>query len=100
MLYRRFYICADTSTIRTLCLTLVRPHLEYVSQVWDSHLVKDCKQLEDIQKFVRKVSLIVIGSEKGVISRKTLNFDIFQVATTQRFLVYRHPSPSTKEIKR
>ena len=57
MLYRQFYNCADTSTIRTLYLTLVRPHLEYASQVWDPHLIKDCKQLEDVQKFACKVSL-------------------------------------------
>ena len=57
MLYRQFYNCADTSTIRILYLTLVRPHLEYASQVWDPHLIKDCKQLEDVQKFACKVSL-------------------------------------------
>ena len=57
MLFRQFYNCADTSTIRTLYLTLIRPHLEYANQVWDPYLVKDCKLLEDVQKFACKVCL-------------------------------------------
>ena len=57
MLFRQFYGCADTSTIRTLYLTLIRPHLEYANQVWDPHLAKDCKMLEDVQKFACKVCL-------------------------------------------
>ena len=48
---------ADTSTIRTLYLTFIRPHLEYANQVWDPYLVKDCKLLEDVQKFACKVCL-------------------------------------------
>jgi len=32
-------------------LTLVRPHTEYASSVWDPHLQKDKTSLEDIQKF-------------------------------------------------
>ena len=46
MLFQPLYNFADTSTIRTLYLTLIRPHLEYVNQVWDPYLVKDCKLLE------------------------------------------------------
>ena len=57
MLFRQFYNCADTPTIRTLYLTLIRPHLEYANQVWDPYLVKDCKLLEDVQKFACKVCL-------------------------------------------
>ena len=57
MLFRQFYTCADSSTIRTLYLTLIRPHLEYANQVWDPYLVKDCKLLENVQKFACKVCL-------------------------------------------
>ena len=59
MLFRQFYNCADTSTIQTLYLTLIRSHLEYANQVWDLYLVKDCKLklLENVQKFARKVCL-------------------------------------------
>ena len=53
ILFRQFYKCADTSTIRTLYLTLIRPHLEYAIQIWDPYLIKDCKfaLLEDVLKF-------------------------------------------------
>ena len=57
MLFRQFYYCANMSTIRTLYLTFIRPHLEYANQVWDPYLVKDCKMLEDVQKFACKVCL-------------------------------------------
>ena len=57
MLFRQFYHCAESSTIRTLYLTLIRPHLEYASDVWDPYLIKDCKLLEDVQKFDCKVCL-------------------------------------------
>ena len=57
MLFRNFYTCADTSTIKMLYLTLVRPHLEYGNQVWDPYHIKDLKLLEDVQKFACKVCL-------------------------------------------
>ena len=57
MMFRQFYSCADTSTIRTLYLSQIRPHLEYANQIWDPHLVKDRKLLEDVQKFACKVCL-------------------------------------------
>lgn len=59
ILFWQFYKCADTSTIRTLYLTLIRPHLEYAIQIWDPYLIKDCKLalLEDVQKFACKVYL-------------------------------------------
>ncbi len=57
LLFRQFYNCADTSTIRALYLTLIRPHLKYANQVWDPYLVKDCKLLEDVQRFACKVCL-------------------------------------------
>ena len=41
LIYRRFYGNADQDTIKQLYISLVRPHLEYGSQVWDPHLAKD-----------------------------------------------------------
>ena len=38
-------------TLKQLYLSLVRPHIEYGCQVWDPHLAKDKKALEDVQKF-------------------------------------------------
>ena len=42
-------------TPRRLCLTLVRPILEYCCHAWDPFLSKDIELLEPIQKFVIKV---------------------------------------------
>ena len=36
--------------------SLVRPHLEYACPVWDPHLIKDKKLLEDVQKFGCKLA--------------------------------------------
>ena len=41
MLYRQFYRDSDTSTVKQLYVSNVRPHLEYARQVWDPYLLKD-----------------------------------------------------------
>ena len=41
LLYRRFYKYAEPSALFQHYLSLVRPHLEYASDVWDPHLQKD-----------------------------------------------------------
>ena len=38
LLFRQFYRCADTDTIRKLYITIIRLHLEYASQVWASRI--------------------------------------------------------------
>ena len=35
----------------SICLKLVRPHTEYVIQVWNPHLQKDTDHHEGVQKF-------------------------------------------------
>ena len=57
LLFRQFYRCADTDIIRKLYITIVRPHLEYASQVWDPYLLKDQQTLESVQKFACQVCL-------------------------------------------
>ena len=49
--YRRFYKHAEPPALLQLYLSLVRPHLEYASDVWDPHLLKDKTLIENIQKF-------------------------------------------------
>ena len=51
LLYRRFYGTASPDTLKQLYLSMVRPHLDYACQIWDPHLAKDKKKLEDVQKF-------------------------------------------------
>ena len=55
LLYRRFYGSTSQSSLKQLYLSLVRPHMEYACQVWDPHLMKDRKAIEDVQKFALKV---------------------------------------------
>ena len=57
LLFRQFYRCADTDVIRKLYIAIVRPHLEYASQVWDPYLLKDQQTLESVQKFACRVCL-------------------------------------------
>ena len=57
LLFRRFYNYADPSTIRILYLTLIRPNLEYASEVWGPYLIRDRSLLENVQKFACKVCL-------------------------------------------
>ena len=55
MLFRQFYNYTDKQTIKTLYLSIVRPHLKYACQVWDPYLEKDKNTLEKVQKFACKV---------------------------------------------
>ena len=57
LLYRQFYHCADTCTLRKLYISLVRPHMEYGSLVWDPFSAKDCDILEGVQRFASRVCL-------------------------------------------
>ena len=55
LLYRRFYKFCDCSTLLTLFITCICPHLEYCSCVWDPYLIKDIEALESAQKFALKI---------------------------------------------
>ena len=56
LIYRRFYGSVNQTTLKQLYLWLVRPHLEYACQIWDPHLVRDKKMLENVQKFGCKLA--------------------------------------------
>ena len=57
MLYRQFYCWADTTTLLTLYLTCIRPHLEYACTLWDPYTCKETHMIESVQKFACKVCL-------------------------------------------
>ena len=48
---KRICVCKRLKALFQLYLSLVRPHLEYASDVWDPHLLKDKILIEDVQKF-------------------------------------------------
>ena len=58
-LYRRFYNNSDGSTLLQLYLSLVR---QYASPVWNPHMQKDIKLLENVEKFaIRMISYQKMG---------------------------------------
>ena len=55
VLYRQFYRYSSSSTLTTLYKSLIQPHLEYTSPVWNPYLDKDIKLLESVQKMALKI---------------------------------------------
>ena len=55
LLYRQFYKNCDPTTLLSLYVCLIRPHLEYASQVWNPHLLKDINKIENVQKFALRL---------------------------------------------
>ena len=47
LLYRRFYGNTDGAALVQLYQFLVRPHMEYASEVWDPYIQKNRNKLED-----------------------------------------------------
>ena len=55
VLYRQFYRHSSSSILATLYKSIVRPHLEYASPVWNPYLERDIKLLESVQKMALKI---------------------------------------------
>ena len=62
LIYRQFYSMSSTQSLLKLYTSLVRPHLEYASQVWDPFLIKDIQKLESAQGFALKMCCKSWGS--------------------------------------
>ena len=57
LLYRKYYMHCNSTTLLKLYVAYVRPILEYVSYVWSPHAVKHMDMLERVQHFALKISL-------------------------------------------
>ena len=62
---KRNFTYRTKETILPLYKSLVRPHLDYCSQIWNPHYVKDIKLIEGVQRRATKL----------VVSVKNLHYD-------------------------
>ena len=64
---------------RTAYLTLCRPILEYASEVWDPHLVRQITSLEGVQRKAIRFILGVRGREGVTEARTFLEIELFEL---------------------
>ena len=57
MLYRNVYEHSSTSILLKLCLSTIRPHLEYASPVWNPFHKREIEDIESVQKFALRMCL-------------------------------------------
>ena len=62
MIYRNLYQYSDPSFLLMLYKTIVRPHLEYCSILWDPHQSYLNNQLQSVEKFALRVCLKLWGT--------------------------------------
>ena len=55
MLYRRFYQHADSNTLLQMYISLIRPHLDYGSPVWNPYKAGDVRLIKGVQKFALRM---------------------------------------------
>ena len=52
---KQSFSCLDKAMFRTLYISLVHPHLEYGSEIWNPHLIADKQVLERVQRCATKL---------------------------------------------
>ena len=82
-------------------MSLVRPHLEYASQVWSPHINKDITLLENVQKFAFKLCTkqwdlvyeqLLVLLDLTRLSTRRLYLDLLTVYKIIHSLVYYPPN--------
>ena len=56
LIYRRFYLDSSPATLLNLYTSLVRPIVEYASQVWSHYTACDIARIESVQKFALRMA--------------------------------------------
>ena len=68
LIKRNFWFCGKQTTKDTLYKSLVRPKLEYASEVWDPHFQCDVKKLENVQRAAARFCKRDYGYKSSVTS--------------------------------
>ena len=55
LIYRRFYQHSNPESLSQMYISLVRPHFEYASQIWNPYKHGEVNALEKIQKFALRM---------------------------------------------
>ena len=55
LIYRRFYQFSSTESLFQMYISLVRPNLEYASQVWSPYKVGEITCIEGVQRFALRM---------------------------------------------
>jgi len=61
---KRSFSDRSKETVIPLYKSLVRPHLEYCSQIWSHHCIKDTKLVEGVQLRATKFSKLVCAMRR------------------------------------
>ena len=83
LLYRQFYGLVNPQQFMKLYSLIVRPHMEYASQVWNPHLKKNIDELENTQKMALRICARQWDLSYGDL---LLNSKILTLAAQQEYL--------------
>lgn len=82
------FLNLEPEVFKPLYTALVRPHLEYVNQVWNLHLVKDIEAVENVQcRATRMVSQLKVLERLRKTKFLTLSYGGFRGEQIETFKI-------------
>ena len=76
--YRKFYNCVTPTSLKTMYIAYVQPHLECAVPAWDPHLKIDVMALESVQRLATKMRTKVWNT----VSYKDRLFTLYYLSIT------------------